>query len=83
MTNLTLNQIAKLANDKLNQHVFEVIDNRLINTTNRFDGNDIDLTIEDCEYVSTSTGLGRTYYGQSNGYVVANDIAESYLIMIR
>ena len=82
MTNLTLNQIAKLANDKLNQDVFEVIDDRLINT-NRFEGNDIELTIEDGEYVSTSTGLGKTFYGQSNGYVVANDISESYLIMIR
>ena len=82
MTNLTLNQIAKLANDKLNKDVFEVIDDRLINT-NFFNGNDIELTIEDGEYVSTSTGLGKTYYGQSNGYVVANDISESYLIMIR
>lgn len=79
MTNLTLNQIAEIANNKLNSNVFDVIDNTLINTIGRCEGNDLSLTIEDGEYVARTTG-DTSYFGNSNGYVVANDIAESHTI---
>lgn len=80
MINLTLKQIADIANTKLNANVFEVIGEEMLNTTNRFEGNDWSLTIEDEEYVSRTTG-DTSYYGNSDGYVVANDIAEAYKIM--
>jgi hypothetical protein len=82
MTNLTLSQIALLANAKLNAQVFQVIDDRLINTVNRFEGNDIDITIDGCEYMSALTG-NTQYYGNSNGYEVVNDIVEAYNIMTK
>ena len=81
MKNLTLNEIATICNEKLNLNVFEVIDNTLMNTTNRVEGNDISLTIEDGEYISTSTG-GTSYYGNSNGYVVAEDLIQAYNIYL-
>ena len=79
MTNLTLSQIALLANTKLNAQVFQVIDDRLINTVNRFEGNYIDITIDGCEYITNNT----QHYGNSNGYEVVNDIVEAYNIMTK
>jgi hypothetical protein len=79
MTNLTLLQIALLANTKLNAQVFQVIDDRLINTVNRFEGNYIDITIYGCEYITSNN----QYYGNSNGYEVVNDIVEAYNIMTK
>jgi hypothetical protein len=81
MTNLTLTKIADICNEQLEANVFEVIDDRLMNTTNRFEGNDIDITIEGDEYVLTTTGGGKIYYGHSNGYVVAKDLIDSYTYM--
>jgi hypothetical protein len=79
MTNLTLTQIADLCNEKLGSIVFEVIDDRLMNIENNFEGNDLSLTIEDGEYIARTTG-DTTYYGTSDGYVVVSDLVQFYLI---
>lgn len=76
-----LNQIAKLANTKLNANVFEVIDNVLINIEGRQPGWDLSLTIEDNECIARVTG-DTSYYGHSDVNIVANDIVEAHKIWI-
>ena len=79
MTNLKLSEIADICNARLGSNVFEVVGEELMNTTNRFEGNDVTLTIEDGEYIARTTG-DTSHYGQNDGYVVANDLAEAYTI---
>ncbi len=60
MSNLEI--IIAKANEKLNKNVF-ILKNEstLINTDNRYEGNDIDMVEEDGSYILTMTGFTEKY----------------------
>jgi hypothetical protein len=77
----TLEDFAFELNNDLGEKVFEVIDQeRLINTKNRFEGNDIDITIEDEKYRFTITGE-TTYFDIKSPYLFIEYIIHSYKCM--
>ena len=68
-------------NNDLGEKVFEVIDQeRLMNTKNRFEGNDIDITIEDGKYRFSITGETE-YFDMDSPYTFMEYIINSYKYM--
>ncbi len=76
MKNLSI--IIAKANEKLNKNVFGLKDeNTLINTENRYEGNDIDMVEEDGSYILTMTGVTEKYDNINDAVVGLIDLYDN------
>ncbi len=76
MQNLSI--IIAKANEKLNKNVFGLKDeNTLINTENRYEGNDIDMVEEDGSYILTMTGVTEKYDNINDAVVRLIDLYDN------
>ena len=85
MENLTtikpLETLSFFLNFELGEKAFKVIDgNRLINIENRFEGNDMDITIEDDKYRFSITGETQ-YFDGDFPYTFMKYVREHYETM--
>lgn len=56
-----LQEIAKEANIVLSQEVFAIEGDSVINRKNRYEGNDLNLRVEEGKYILTLTGVTESY----------------------